>query len=130
MLVPKRDSWVAAVGSNKREAQVPHMSAATSTLVPAARGLDATESVNNNDLNQRELPVVGSPQVSLSANEKQPFEPVEVSHLKIAGECPVAEKSHVSESAPVVKSSSSQGIDQLRGTCCSGNLFIFIIFHF
>lgn len=113
VLVPKCDSWAAAVGSNNKSAEI-------RTLVPAARGLDAMKSVSNN---QHELPAVGSHQESSSASEKQPVEPVEVAQLKIAVECPVAEKSHVSDAVADAKSSSSQGIDQLRVTCCLSSLY-------
>lgn len=94
-----------AGGSIKREVRVQQISAETSTLVPAVRGLGTTESVS-----QHEPQILNSSQVSSSTSAKQQFELVEVAHSKILDECPVDEKSVVTDNVTVVKPSSPEGV--------------------
>ncbi|XP_021740758.1 GBF-interacting protein 1-like isoform X2 [Chenopodium quinoa] len=100
VLVPPCDLPITTDGSIKREVGIQHMSADTCTDL-ADRG---------NHLNQHEPQNVDSSQASSSSSEKQLFEVVEVAHPKILGECPSADKSHVSDSVTVVKPSSRQGV--------------------
>ncbi|KAL2925541.1 GBF-interacting protein 1 [Bienertia sinuspersici] len=110
VLVPTCDSWVAAVGSVKREERVQRMSAETSTLAPADRGSSTAESVSENYLNQHGLPNMVSSEVSSPTKENQPFEHEEVAQSKISSEGPVTEKSLLSDSVTGIKSSSPQGV--------------------
>ncbi|XP_057529349.1 GBF-interacting protein 1-like isoform X2 [Amaranthus tricolor] len=92
LLVLPCDSRASKAGTIKEEVCDQHMSSVMTSPQPADEGLDVTEFVSDGDLNQDEHDFDSS-QVSSSTSEKQPYELVEVAHLKVSGECVVAENS-------------------------------------
>lgn len=90
---------------------IPKVNTEHAPPIPDDKGLGTTESMGNSHLNQHEPQNADGLDISSSMIKKEAIGQ-KVSDPKILGECSVAEKIRTPECNPVVKSSSSRGVEE------------------